>query len=173
MAKFRVGQKVRRIDDHSRTEEVMFLYEPLKGFRGKDGRYHGDDLWEPVPLYDVEKARTYLEDQDRLIAIEEAVLDELQSIADTRYRTLLTMKSRRDALTKRLAEETETVDEPTDWFAPPDNEPKFHLVADATDAATAVQVWRTVNGVGTLVGSMTVEVGHDKLVRFEPFGETS
>ena len=48
--------------------------------------------------YDAEIVRAYLAEQDRLIAVDEAVLDELRTLVDERERALNRRKQQRTAL---------------------------------------------------------------------------
>ena len=48
--------------------------------------------------YDAEKVRVHLAEQDRLIAIDEAVLDELRTLVDERERALNRCKQQRNAI---------------------------------------------------------------------------
>ena len=48
--------------------------------------------------YDAEKIRAHLAEQDRLIAIDEAVLDELRTLVDDRERALNRFKQQRNAM---------------------------------------------------------------------------
>jgi len=60
-----------------------------------------ENLAAPEPSerkYDAEKVRAHLAEQDRLIAIDEAVIDELRTIVDDRERTLNRVKNQRNAM---------------------------------------------------------------------------
>jgi arsenate reductase-like glutaredoxin family protein len=64
------------------------------------------DRKETEIKYDVVKVRAHLAEQDRLIAIDEDVLDELRTLVDHRERQLNRIKNQRDAMAALISEKS-------------------------------------------------------------------
>ncbi len=62
--------------------------------------------YTPLPDVDAGRVLAHLSDQDAAIALDEAVIDELQELVDARYRTLAQRRTQRLAFLERFCSYT-------------------------------------------------------------------